>query len=91
MPKLQLLGHRLIPRQVRLVEIIQQAAALADHLQQAAPGTVVLEILLQMLGEMINALGQKGDLDIGGACVAFMQLKTGYRLAFFHNSIRSIF
>lgn len=84
MPKLQLLGHRLIARQVGLVEVIQQPAALADHFQQTAPRAVVLDVLLQMLGQVVDALGQKGDLHVRGACVLVVKLKSRYRLSFFH-------
>jgi hypothetical protein len=84
MPKLQLLCNRLVARQVGLVEIIQQTTALADHHQQSAAGTVVLDIFLQMLSEMINSLRQKGHLHVGGPCVLVVQLKARYRLSFFH-------
>jgi hypothetical protein len=82
--QLEPLGDRLIARQVRLVEIIQQAAALADHDQEAAPGAMVLDIFLQMFGQMIDALGQKSDLHVRGPCVALVQPEPCYRLSFFH-------
>ena len=84
MAKLQLLCHRLIARQVGLMEIIQQTTALPDHFQQAASGAVVLEILLQMLSQMINPLRQKGDLHVCGPGVLLVKLKARYRLSFFH-------
>jgi hypothetical protein len=84
MPKLQFLCNRLIAQQVGLMEIIQQTPALPDHFQQTAPGTVVLDVLLQMLGQVIDSLGQKGDLHVRGACVPFVKLKTRYRLSFVH-------
>ena len=84
MPELQFLRHRLIARQVGLMEIIQQPTALPDHFQQTAPGTVVLDVLLQMLGQVINSLGQKGHLHVRGACVPFVELKAHDRLSFFH-------
>jgi hypothetical protein len=82
--QLEPLGDRLIARQVRLVEIIQQATPLPDHDQEAAPGTMVLDILLQMFGQMIDALGQKSDLHVSGPCVALVQPEPCYRLSFFH-------
>ena len=84
MPKLQFLCNRLIARQVGLMEIIQQTTALPDHFQQAASGAVVLDVLLQMFGQVIDALGQKSDLHVGGPCVALMQPEPCYRLSFFH-------
>ena len=86
MAKLQLLCNRLIARQVRLVKIIQQATALPDHFQKATTRAVVLDVLLQMLGQVIDALGQQGHLHVGGPSVLVVQLKARYRLSFFHSS-----
>jgi hypothetical protein len=82
--QLEPLGDRLIARQIGMMEIIQQATALADHDQEAAAGAMVLDVLLQMLGQMINTLGQKSDLHVGGPCVALVQPEPCYRLSFFH-------
>ena len=84
-PELELLGNRLVPRQIGGVEVIQKAAALADHFQKATAGAVVLDVALEMLGQMVNPLGQKGDLHISRPCVALVNLKPRYRLAFFHS------
>jgi hypothetical protein len=83
-PQLELLGDRLIPRHVGMMEIIQQAAALPNHDQESPAGTVVLHIFLQMFGQMIDALGQKSDLHVSGPCVALVQSEPCYRLSFFH-------
>ena len=84
MAQLEPLGDRLITRQIGMMEIIQQATALSDHDQEAAAGAVVLDILLQMFGQMIDALGQKSDLHVSGPCVALVQPEPCYRLSFFH-------
>src|SRR5687768_7008405 len=59
--QLELLRHRLVPAHVRLLQIIQQPPALAYHLQQTTPGTVVFIVGLQVLGQMINPLSQQGN------------------------------
>jgi hypothetical protein len=82
--QLEPLGDRLIARQIGMMEIIQQATALSDHDQEAAAGAMVLDIFLQMFGQMIDALGQKSDLHVGGPCVALVQPEPCYRLSFFH-------
>ncbi len=87
MPELKLLGDRLIARQVCIVEVLQQSAPLTNHFQEAAAGAVVLVVLLKMLGQMIDSLGQKSDLHVSGPCVLFVQLKPSYRLSFFHISL----
>jgi hypothetical protein len=45
---------------------------------------MVLDILLQVFGQMIDALGQKSDLHVSGPCVALVQPEPCYRLSFFH-------
>ena len=59
---------------VVLRHIVQQTAALADHLEQAHTAVIVLLVHLQVLGELIDALGEDGDLDLRGAGVALMGL-----------------
>jgi hypothetical protein len=87
----ELLGDRLITRQIGIVEIFQQSAALTDHFQQATAGAVVFDVLLQMFSQVIDSLGQKSDLHVSGPCVLFVQLKPCNRLSFFHILYSIIF
>ena len=47
------------------LEVIEQFSSSGDHFQQSAPGMIVLFVYLEMLGELIDALGQQRDLDLG--------------------------
>jgi hypothetical protein len=85
--ELELLGDRLIPCQIGVMEIIQQPAALTDHFEQTTAGTVVFDVFLQMFGQVIDSLGQKSDLHVSGPCVLFVQLEPCYHLSFFHIRI----
>jgi len=69
------------------MQIIQQTPALPNHHQQAAPGAVVLLILLQMLGQMIDALRQQRNLNIRRTSIPLVQLKIAncFRLCFHTN------
>ena len=60
----QFLRNRLITAHIRVVQIIQQTSALADHHQQPAARAVVFLVGLQMFGQMIDALGQQRDLHV---------------------------
>ena len=51
-------------------EVLEQAAPAADHPQQPSPGVVVLRVGLEVLGELRDALGEHGDLNLGRARVA---------------------
>ena len=50
--------------------ISEEQAALAHQLDQAAAGSHVLLVGLAMGGELLNALGEQGNLHLGGAGVA---------------------
>ena len=84
----QLLRHGLVAFQIFALQIIQQAAALADHHQQPAARAVVFFVALQMFRQMIDALRQQRDLHIRRTRVAVMCLKLLYRLCFgFHKKL----
>ena len=68
----QLGDNGTIPLDVLLGQVVQHLAALTDHLQQAAAAVVVVDVDLQVLGELLNPGGEDGDLDLGGAGVRGM-------------------
>jgi len=78
--KLQLLGHGLVAVQVYRLEVIQETPPLADHHQQPTTRTVILLILLKMLGEMIDTLGEQSNLHVCRTGIALMELKITNRL-----------
>ena len=57
---------------VLLGQIIQKAAALTDHLIEAPAAVVVVDVDLQVLGELVDPLGEDSDLDLGGTGVALV-------------------
>ena len=58
------LDQRLVARLVGTREIIEELAALGHELEQSTPGMVVLDVGLEVLGEVGDALGQDSDLDL---------------------------
>ena len=80
MAQLELLGERLVAAQIRVVQIIEEPAALADHQQQPAARAVILLGRLQMLGQLVDALREQRDLHVGGTGVFGVQLKLFNRL-----------
>src|SRR4026208_1556920 len=71
----QLLRDGQITIGVGSVQIIQQTTPLPNHHQQTATRAMVLVVLLQVLRERIDSLGQQSDLSIGGAGVLLVQTK----------------
>ena len=78
--QLQFLRDRLIAVQICVLQVFEQAAALADHHQQPAARAVILFERLQMFGQMVNPLGQQRNLHIRRTRVFAMQLKLVNRL-----------
>ena len=71
--KVELLGEGNVALGVGIVKIIQQSTALADHFEQASAGAVVLVIILQMFGKLVDPLGQQGDLNVCGTCIPLVE------------------
>src|SRR5690348_2688266 len=58
-----------IPLQIRALQILQEAAAVIDHPQQAATSMVILRMGLEVSGEAVDALGEQRDLHRSGSGV----------------------
>ncbi len=69
---------------VLFLEVPEQSPTLTDHHEQTAPAVMVLLMDLQMLGEVVDALGQQRNLDLRRTCVR------GVRAVFFYNSLRVV-
>src|ERR1700737_3854188 len=54
------------------LQIVEEPPPLADQLEQAAPRVVVLLVGLEMLGQVMDALGEQRDLHLGRAGVALV-------------------
>src|SRR5205085_10664189 len=68
-PQAQFLDQRPIALQVDPLQVVQEAAAAADELQEAAPRVVVLRVRAQVLGELVDPRGEERDLNLRRARV----------------------
>lgn len=75
--KIQLLEEFVILRQVGPLEIIEQLPPARCHLQKAPAGVEILAVRAQVLGQMIDASGQKRDLDFRGTCILLVSFVFG--------------
>src|SRR6476646_1572276 len=66
----QPLDDRSIAADVRLGEIVEEPAPLADEKKQTTTAVVVVFVDLEMLSEVTDALREQRDLDLGRAGVA---------------------
>src|SRR5690606_30675409 len=58
---------------VLLLEVVKKRAAAGNQGQKATTGVVVLLVVLEMAGQIIDTLGQDRDLDFRRAGVAFLR------------------
>ena len=65
----ELLNDGTVTHDVLLLQIVQHVSALTDHFLKAATGMEILGVGFQMLGEVLDAGGQDGNLHFGRACV----------------------
>src|SRR5690349_6463246 len=73
----QPLDDRSIAADVRLGEIVEEPAPLADEKKQTTTAVVVVFVDLEMLSEVTDALREQRDLDLGRAGVAVSRAVLG--------------
>src|SRR5437899_2123113 len=71
----QLVDDGPVPSGILVLEIFQEPPPLPDQHQQAPARVMVLRVGLEVLGQSVDPLGQKRDLDLGRAGVALMGLE----------------
>ena len=60
-----------VPLTVLVTEIVEQRPTLVDHHQQPAARMIVLLVVLEVLGQVADTLGEDRDLDFGRTRIAF--------------------
>ena len=76
----------LVSRSILSRQILQQAVALPNHLQQPATRGMILLVRLEVLGQFGNASGQKSDLNFRRAGVLLVSLVIADDLVLILNS-----
>jgi hypothetical protein len=69
----QPLNQALVSVEIAILEIIQKPSSLADKLQEPAPGMVILNVNLEVLGQVLDALAEQRYLHLGRAGVRLMK------------------
>src|ERR1700751_3868991 len=64
------LDEGLVALAVGILQIVQKATALVDHLQQPATRVMILLVIGEVLRKMLDARGQQGNLHFGRTGVA---------------------
>src|SRR6185436_11175483 len=82
----KLLDQLVILPVVLSLEVIEDLATLADHLQQSAPRMMVLDVSLEVVGEPVYPGRQQGDLHFRGTRIARRALVLLDDLRLFRNA-----
>jgi hypothetical protein len=72
-PEPEIRDQAAVALEVRPLEILQKPAPTADHLQKASPTVMVVLVGIEMATEVIDPLGEQGDLNRGTPDVAFVK------------------
>ena len=70
-PKLQ--NDGLVPFGIVCLEVIQQAASLADQHEKTAARTVIFLVRFEVVRQLTNALAQQSDLNFRAAGIGSMR------------------
>jgi len=57
------------------MEVIQQTPALTHHYEQTTPRAVIFQVLLEVLGQMVDPLREQRDLHVRGTGVLGVRLE----------------
>src|SRR5437867_1633093 len=76
----ELLDQLSVALRVPVLEVVQEAAAGPDHLQQAAARMMILGVRVEMPGQILDPTAQDGDLDLGRARIRRVRLVGTYDL-----------
>src|SRR4051794_3387379 len=90
-PQPELADQRAVALEVVLLEIVEEPAAPADEHQQAAARMMVVLVLAQVLGEMVDAVREQRDLHLRGAGVVLVAPEARDDVALFlcgHRHVR---
>jgi hypothetical protein len=65
----------LIPLEVSIANVSQQRRPVAHHLEQTAPGGMILGMRSEMLGQIVDSPRQQRDLYFRRSCVSVMDFE----------------
>ena len=68
----ELVDDDAVPLRCSGPEVLEKTTALADEHQEPAPRVMLLAVLLEMVRQAVDPLGEERDLDFGRACIALM-------------------
>ena len=81
--------QRSVSLNIIAAEVIEQAPPTPDQHQQASPRVMILFMGLQVLGQVLNALGEQSDLHLSGPRVGVVPAVLSDRCSFVRHARNS--
>lgn len=78
----EFVDYVLVALGIVVLEVVQQAATLADHHQETAAGGVILLVRLEMVRQLTDSLAEHRNLDLGAAGVVIVGAEPGNDVCF---------
>jgi len=69
---LKLVDNSAVTLDIGLHQIVEQVSSVTDHLLKSATAVVVVLVGLEVLGKVLDAVGQQSYLNLGGTCVTLV-------------------
>ncbi len=69
----QLFDDRAVTLDIGLLQVVQKVSSVTNHLQKSAAAVVVLVVGLEVLGQIVNSVGQNCDLYLGRTRVTLVR------------------
>ena len=70
----QFLDDSTVSLDVNLLEVTEKVSSVTDHLKKTATAVEVLVVVLEVCVEVVDAVCEKRDLNLGRTCVTFVSL-----------------
>jgi hypothetical protein len=65
----ELLDEGAVALDVLSLQVVEKAPPLTDQLQETTPGVMILRVRPQMLGQVVDPSGKKGNLHLRRTCI----------------------
>jgi hypothetical protein len=72
-PETQFLDDLPVSVDIRTPQVIQEAFTTSDHLEESTTAVVVLLVKVEVISQIVDLLGEQGDLNAGRASVGLMR------------------
>lgn len=68
----ELLDDRTVTSDIGLLEVCEKVSSVTDHLEKAATAVVILVVRLHVFGQIVDAVGQECNLNLGRTGVSLV-------------------